>query len=174
MSLFDATIPQFKKMLSNLERWLDAGVELAKKKSADPNTLLTLRLAVDQYPLVRQIQAACDSAKSTAAHLSGKEVPKHPDTETTIEEIQTRIKTVLAYLDTFTPADLEGAGTREIRLPFLPGMIVYGEDYVTEMALPNFYFHITTAYAILRHAGVDIGKRDYIGSLKLHEDKPKV
>ena len=114
MSLYDLTIPQFKKMLGNLDKWLDAAVAFAEKKSFDPNTLLTARLAPDQFPFVRQIQIACDTAKSTTALLTGKEPPKHPDTEQTLAELHARIKMCVDYLDTFNPADFEGAATRDV------------------------------------------------------------
>jgi len=164
--LYDATIPQLSKMLRNLDRWLEKAVEHAKTKNFEPNTLLNARLAPDQYPLVKQIQAACDSAKSAAAHLAGKELPKHPDTEQTLDEIRARIQTCLQFLETIKESDFAGAESRRISLPFLPGKVILGSDYLNEMALPNFYFHITTAYAILRHNGVNVGKIDFIGSLK--------
>lgn len=169
MSLYEATVPQLKKMLTSLDKWLETAVAHAQKKAFDPKVLLGLRLAPDQYPLVRQIQSACDGAKFGAAHLTGKEPPKNPDTEQTVEEIRARIQTTIAYLGTFAKADFEGAETRLVVLPFLEGKVIVGSDYLTEMVLPNFYFHITTAYAILRHAGVDIGKRDFIGSLNLRD-----
>jgi hypothetical protein len=167
MSLYEASVPQFKKMLLNLDRWLDLAVSYAQTKSFDPATLLTARLAPDQYPLVRQIQSACDGAKFAAARLTGKEAPKNPDTEQTLDEIRTRIKTTTAYLDTFAAADFAGAETRPIALPFLEGKILDGHDYLFEMVIPNFYFHVTTAYAILRHNGVGLGKMDFIGSMNL-------
>jgi len=167
--LYDATVPQMSKMLTNLNRWLDKAVAHAEAKKFDPAVLLSARLAPDQYPLLKQIQAACDSAKSAAAHLSGQTQPKHPDTEQTLEEIRARIATCLAYLATFKASDFEGAETRPVSLPFLPGKVILGADYLNEMALPNFYFHITTAYAILRHNGVNVGKIDFIGGLKMRD-----
>ena len=167
MSIYEITIPQFKKMLGCMNNWLDAAVAFAQQKNGfDPNTLLAARLAPDQYPFARQVQVVCDSAKSAAALLAGREPPKHPDTEKTIDELRARIRTCLAYLETFTPKDFEGAGTRGIKLHFFPpGKVISGNDYLVEMALPNFYFHLTTVYAILRHNGVNLGKRDFIGSL---------
>jgi hypothetical protein len=169
MSFAFASILQMKKMLTNLDKWVDTSVEHAKKKSFEPNTLLTFRLAPDQYPLVRQVQSACDSAKAGAARLAGKEPPKHPDTEQTVDEIHARIRTVVAYLETFKEEDFAKADARPIVLPFLEGKTILGADYVTEMMLPNFYFHVTTAYAILRHNGVDLGKMAFIGSLNLRD-----
>lgn len=169
MSLYEASIPQLKKMLNNADKWLDAAVAHATKKSFDPNVLLAARLAPDQYPLTRQIQAFCDGAKFTAARLTGKEAPKHPDTETTVDELHARIRAVVAYLDTFTEADFADAKARIIELPFMPGKVLSSADYLNEMALPNFYFHVTSAYAILRHNGVDLGKMDFLGSLNLRD-----
>src|SRR5690242_18938750 len=109
MSLYDSSIPKFKKMHLGLDKRLHAATELAKTKSFDVNTLLTARLAADQYPLGRQVQAACDNETFPAARLTGKEPPKHPDTEQTIDELHARIRAVVAYLDTFQPSDFEGA-----------------------------------------------------------------
>lgn len=169
MSLYEVLVPQFKKMLGNLERWLDAGVAFAEKKKFDPNVLLQARLAPDQFPLVRQVQTACDQAKFTVARLCSKEPPVHADTEQTIDELRERIRQVIAYLDTYTPADFEGAEERVIELRVLNNKKMRGLSYVYEFQLPNFYFHATTAYAILRHNGVDLGKRDFLGHLTFVE-----
>jgi uncharacterized protein len=167
MSQTYAWITECRKMLSNLDGWLHKAEAHAKTKSFDPNVLVTARLTPDQYPLVRQVQSACDSAKFAAARLSGEEAPKHPDTEQTIEELHRRIAACTSYLGTLTPKDFEGAETRRISLPFLEGKTLAGSDYLVEMAVPNFFFHLTHAYAILRHNGVDLGKMDYIGSLTM-------
>lgn len=169
MTLYASAVLQPKKMLANLDRWLEAGIALAEKKSFDPSVLLSARLAPDQYPLLKQVQAACDSAKFPAARLAGKEPPKHPDTEQTMTEVRARIATCIGYLDTLSDADYVGAETRRVELPFLEGKVIIGSDYLCEMALPNFYFHLVTAYSILRHNGVDLGKRDFIGGLTLHD-----
>jgi len=163
------TISQVTKMLENLDRWLTAGEEHAKKKSFDANVLLAARLAPDMYPLTRQVQAACDAAKFAAARITGKTPPAHPDTETNIEELHARVRSVVEYLKTFHAADYEGADGRMVPLAFMPGKGMKGNDYLCEMALPNFYFHLTMAYGILRHNGVDLGKRDYIGSIALQD-----
>jgi hypothetical protein len=168
MNLFDA-VPQFIKMLHNLDHWLEVGATHAQKKSFDPEVLLTARLAPDQYPLIRQIQSACDAAKFTAAHLTGQKAPAHPDTEKTLSEARTRIASCISYLETLKAADFQGAAERRVSAPWMGGKWVAGEKYLTEMALPNFYFHITTAYAILRHNGVELGKRDFIGSVPLSD-----
>jgi hypothetical protein len=164
MSLY-AHIPQFIRMLGNLERWLDKGVAFAKAKSFDPVVLLNSRLAPDQYPLMRQIQSACDRAKFSAARLTGQQPPRNPDTEQTLDEIRARIRGTIAYLETFKPEDFAGAESRIVELPHYDGLRMVGSAYMLELQLPDFYFHATTAYAILRHNGVDLGKDDYIGEL---------
>ena len=169
MSLVFDSILESKKMLKNLDAWIEKGVAHAKAKSFDPNVLLGMRLAPDQYPLLRQVQSSCDNAKFMAARLSGKEAPKHPDTEQTVDEVRARIHTCVSHLDTFKASDFDGAETRVVTLPFMEGKVISGSDYLTEMALPNFYFHLTTAYAILRHSGVPLGKPDYIGSLNVRD-----
>ncbi|MGB1016855.1 MAG: DUF1993 domain-containing protein, partial [Nannocystaceae bacterium] len=135
----------------------------------DPVVLLTSRLAPDQYPLTRQVQIACDSAKFAGARLTGKDAPKHEDTETTYEQLTARITSTIEYLNTLVAADFEGCEDKTVELPFLPGKGVKGSDYLKDFVLPNFYFHATTAYAILRHNGIDVGKRDYIGSMPLFD-----
>jgi uncharacterized protein len=165
MNTYEASVRQFKKMLTNLDKWLEASVAFAQKKSIDPNTLLTARLAPDQYALARQVQTCCDTAKFAASRLTGKEPPKHPDTEQTMDELRARIRSCVAYLETFKSADFAESETRHVELPFLEGKYILGSDYLVEMAGPNFYFHVTTAYAILRHNGVEVGKRDFIGAL---------
>ncbi len=169
MSLFHATVPPLKKMLSNLDSWLDKAIAHAKAKSFDPETLLTARLAPDQYNLTRQIQSACDAAKFAPARLTGKDAPKHPDTETSIEQLRARIRSVIEYLDTYKEADFAGTEDKLIELPFFGSKVIRGEEYLNGMQLPNFYFHLVSAYSILRHNGVDLGKRDFIGSLELRD-----
>jgi hypothetical protein len=161
------TFKQMKKMLGQADKWLETAATFAKTKSFDPNVFLTLRLAPDQFAFARQVQTACDTAKLAAARLAGKEPPKHPDTEQTLDELRTRIQSVITYLDSFTAKDFEGAQTRVVTQPRWEGKVMSGGDYFIEHAVPNFFFHITHAYAILRHAGVDIGKRDYLGPLTL-------
>ena len=171
MPLYSTSVPQFSKMLKNLDAWLEKAIENAKERSFDPEVLVGARLAPDQYPLSRQVQSACDSAKLACARLAGKEAPKHPDTETTLAELRQRIQSVVAYLATIGPADVDGQERRPVHLPFLEGKVIDGEDYLSEFALPNFYFHIAHAYGILRHNGVKLGKMDYIGGLNGLRDK---
>ena len=171
MNLYAATVPQFTRILQNVERWLDKATAYAESKKFDPNTLLTARLAPDMFELVRQVQSTCDQCKLTCARLIAKDPPKHPDTEQTIEELRKRLHSVIGYLDSLKPADFEGAEERLISLPFFPeGKAMAGADYLIERQLPNVYFHASMVYAILRHNGVDVGKRDFIGSVT-YKDK---
>lgn len=163
--MYYATFGQMKKMLGQLDKWLDTATAFAQQKSFDPNLFLQFRLAPDQFPFVRQVQAACDVPKVAAARLSGKEAPSHPDTEATVDDLHTRIRAVVAYLEGFSEKDFAEAATRSITQPRWEGKTMTGEDYFREHAMPNFFFHITHAYAILRHNGVGIGKRDYLGAL---------
>lgn len=156
---------QMKKMLGQLDKWLESATAYAQSRSFDPNVFLGLRLAPDQFPLVRQIQVACDTAKLSASRLTGKEAPTHPDTEQTIEEIRARVSSVVAYLGALTPKDFESAASRVITQPRWEGKVMSGSDYFLEHALPNFFFHLGHTYAILRHNGVPLGKRDYLGAL---------
>ena len=172
MSLHDASVSQMSKMLRNLEGWLDKAEAHAKAKGFEVDVLANARLAPDQYALVRQIQAACDNAKFTAARLAGVTPPANPDTETTIAELRARIRSTLGFLETVNAEQLADAAEREITLPFLPGKGIKGAHYLVDMALPNFYFHITTAYAILRHNGVNVGKLDFIGHIRVYDLEP--
>jgi hypothetical protein len=164
-----AAVQEQKKLLGNLDAWIEKAIAFAKAKPFDPAVLLSARLAPDQFSLLRQVQSTCDHAKFVSHRLAGKAPPKHPDTETTFEELRARIATVRGLLDGFTTADFEGADARVIDLPFFEGKVLSGAEYLLEFAQPNFYFHLTTAYAILRHNGVALGKMDYIGSLSLHD-----
>ena len=165
MNLYDATVPIFTKLLSNIDKWLDKAAALADAKKFDLDVLATARLAPNQYTFIRQIQAACDQAKFTAAKLAGKEPPAHPDTETTIAEIRQRIHTVVEYLGTFKREDFVGAEDRSCTHAWMGGKSLRGGDYLDHLGLPNFHFHMTTAYDILRHNGVDVGKMDYLVDL---------
>jgi len=156
---------QMKKQLVQLDKWLETATAFAVSKSFDPNVFVGLRLAPDQFAFARQVQTACDTAKLSAARLSGKEAPKHADTEQTLEELRARVQSVIAYLEGFSEADFAGAATRVITQPRWEGKVMSGSDYFVEHAVPNFFFHVTHVYAILRHNGVGIGKRDYLGAL---------
>jgi hypothetical protein len=162
-------VPQYSKMLKNLDRWLDKATEHATAKKFDVETLVQARLAPDQYSLDRQIQSACDAAKFSVAYLTGKEAPAHPDTEKTIAELRARIQSCRAYLETIQASDLAGGEDRKVSPKWMHGKWVKADQHLLQMAVPNFYFHVTTAYAILRHNGVDLGKTDFIGSLPMND-----
>jgi uncharacterized protein len=164
MSLYPIVL-EMKKLLGSLDACLDKATAHAAAKKYDPNVLLQSRLAPDMFPLIRQIQATCDQAKYAASRTTGKDSPSHPDTEQTIDEARKRIATVISYLGEFSAADFDGAGDRSVSLPRWEGKSMAATSYFVEHALPNFFFHLTTAYAILRHNGVDVGKRDYLGAL---------
>jgi hypothetical protein len=165
--LFNQTISQFSKVLTNLSHCLDKAAEFAAHKKFKSEILLSARLVPDQFALVRQVQIACDNAKFAAARLTGKEAPSHPDTEQTIDELKARIQSVVGYLATFTPDDFAGSAERRVGLVYWGGKTLSGEEYVEQYLVPNFYFHAVTAYAIMRHNGVDLGKMDFLGSLPL-------
>jgi hypothetical protein len=165
--MYYETIGEMKKLLGQLDKWLHAAAAYAETKSFDPKVFLGLRLAPDQFSFVRQVQSACDTAKLAAARLAGKDAPSHPDTEETLDALRARIAAVTAYLSGFTPKDFEGAATRVVTQPRWEGKVMTGADYFLEHAVPNFFFHFTHAYAILRHNGVSLGKRDYLGALNL-------
>ncbi len=165
--IYDLTVVQFSKMLGNLSAILDKGAAYADSKKFDVSVLLNARLAPDQYHLIRQVQIACDTAKLGVARLTGKveSAPVHPDTETTLAELQARIKSVREYLASFTPADFNGIEQRTVSQPRWEGKYVTALEFAIQHAIPNLYFHVNTAYAILRHNGVDLGKKDYLGAM---------
>ena len=162
-------IQLFTKTLENLEKWMDKAAEHAKARSFEVDVLAQARLAPDQFAFVQQVQAACDQAKYAAAYLGGKPAPSHPDTEQTFAELRERIRKCTSFLATFQERDFAGAEERKVAPPWLSGRWLRGEDYLVQMAVPNFFFHVTMAYAILRHNGVELGKMDYIGSLPTRE-----
>ena len=163
--MYNQIISQMKKQLGQLDKWLGTAAEYAQAKSFDPNVFMELRLAPDQFPFAKQVQTACDTAKLAASRLTGKAAESHADTEQTPEELRARIRSVIGYLDGLSAKDFEGAAAKVITQPRWEGKWMTGADFFVEHALPNFYFHLTTAYAILRHAGVKVGKRDYLGTL---------
>jgi hypothetical protein len=156
-------ITQYGRMLENLDAWLQAGSTYAEAKGFNPEVLVNARLAPDQYALVQQVQSACDAAKYAGAYLSGQKPPSHPDTETTLAELRARLATCVTYLKSFKSADFTGAEERRVAPPWMGGKSVRGETYLHKISVPNFYFHVTTAYAILRHNGVPLGKADFVG-----------
>jgi hypothetical protein len=163
--MYYETFNQMKKQLGQLDKWLEAAAAHAEAKKFDSKNFLGLRLSVDQFPFARQVQITCDTAKLGASRLTGKDAPNQPDTEETIDQLRARVQSAIAYVGGFTAKDFETAATRSVTQPRWEGKTMTGADYFLEHVLPNFYFHLTTTYALLRHVGVGIGKRDYLGTL---------
>jgi uncharacterized protein len=165
ISMYQASAPRFVNMLNNLSAILDKAQAHAEAKKIDPAALTDDRLFPDMLPMRRQVQIACDAAKGAVARLAGVDVPKHEDTERTFAELKARIAKTVDFIKTIQPAQLEGAEDRNIHLKLGSREVDFtGIQYLLGHALPNFYFHVTTAYDILRHNGVELGKRDYIGN----------
>jgi hypothetical protein len=168
MSMSSAAIPSFEITLNALSRLLDKAEAFCTSGKADPATLLDSRLAPDMFALTRQIQAACDQAKNGAARLSGIEPPKFEDIEKTIPELKERIARTLAFVKGVDRKAIDASADRTIVLPLGPKKgEMKGADYLNHFVLPNFYFHATTAYGLLRHAGLQIGKQDFLAGIPL-------
>lgn len=164
LSMYQASIPVFIRMLGNLSSILDKAAAHSETKKIDPMVLIKDRLAPDMLPFSFQVQTASDLAKGCAARLAGIDVPSFADTEATFPELKARIAKTVTFLQTVTAAQIDGTEERTIILKMRSGERKYqGQDYLLEFVLPNFYFHITTAYAILRHNGVELGKADFLG-----------
>ena len=164
LSMYEASIPAFQQMLTALSSILDKADAHANAKKLDPAILPGTRLCPDMFPCARQVQIACDFAKGTAARLAGVDNPNYADTEKTFPELKERIAKTLAFLATITPAQIDGSEARDITLKVGPTEMHFkGQPYLVTFALPNFYFHVVSAYAILRANGVDLGKMDYMG-----------
>lgn len=165
ISMYQASIPQFTKMLTNLSNILKKGEEFASAKGMDSAVLIEGCLAPDMFPLPKQIQIACDQVKNGMARLAGVEPPKFEDNETTFAQLQDRIAKTIAFANSLKPAQIDGTEAKEIKFSIKEWSFEFvGEQYLLTWIIPNFYFHITTAYAILRHNGVEVGKMDYLGS----------
>lgn len=171
-NLYTVTVPPMIKTLTALSGVLDKASSHAEGKQLEwhpkgmqEEALLNSRLIADQFPLLRQVQVACDNAKGGAARIAGIEAPKFEDAEKTIAELKARIDKTVEFLKTITPEQMIGQEGREVTMPFWQGKSMKAFDYVTGYLLPNFYFHVTTAYSILRSNGVQIGKSDYIGGM---------
>jgi hypothetical protein len=165
--MYTEILAQMKKQLVQVDTWFDAAAAYAKEKSFDPNLFAGFRLAPDQFAFARQVQIACDTAKMGFARVAGKEAPAQADTEQTLDELRARVRWVIGYLDGFTAKDFEGAATRTVTQPRWEGKVMTAPDYFVQHMLPNFFFHLSHVYAILRHNGVNLGKRDYLGALSL-------
>src|SRR5262245_25437553 len=165
ISMYQASAPRFARMLRNLSAILAKAQAHCDAKKLDAAALTGDRLYPDMFPFTRQVQIACDTAKGAVARLAGMEPPKHEDTEQTFAELQARIAKTLDFVESVKAAQIDGSETREVVLKLRSGELrLKGLDYLFSHAYPNFYFHVTTAYDILRHNGVEIGKRDFIGS----------
>jgi hypothetical protein len=166
LTMYSASVPVFVRMLGNMLNWLDKAEAHAMARKFDSGNYLGLRLAPDMLPFNRQIQIASDGAKGCVARLAGIEVPKWDDNEASMAELRSRVVKTSEYVQTFGAEQIDGTEQREILLPTRQGdpLRYDGETYLKHYVLPNFYFHATTAYALLRHAGVELGKRDYLGA----------
>ena len=163
--MYYQSFKQIKKSLVQMDHLLTMAGEYAKSRSFDGNVFLSMRLAPDQFSLDRQIGIACDTAKLGASRLTGKDAPSHSDDQKTLDEMHVRFRSVIAYLDGFSEKDFAGAATRSVTTPRWEGKTMTGEDYFLEHVQPNFFFHFTHTYAILRHGGVPVGKKDFLGAL---------
>lgn len=167
MSLYDVSIPVLKLGLTNLSAVLDKGAAHGEARKVGPDTFPNARLIIDMFPLKRQVQIACDTAKGAAARLAGVETPKHEDNEATFAELKARIAKTVDFVGSIRPAQLAGAETREVVLEFPNQTLRFnGLSYLNMFVLPNFYFHTTMAYAILRQNGVEVGKMDFLGKIQ--------
>jgi len=168
-SMSKASIPAFEIGLSALSAVLDKAAIYAAARKIEPSVLLQSRLSPDMFPLVRQVQIASDQAKNGTSRLAGIEPPRYEDNETTIDQLKERLARTLAFLKSVDPEKIDGSADRDITFPLGPTNKGHmkGADYLNHFVLPNFYFHITAAYAILRHCGVDIGKRDFLGAIPM-------
>jgi hypothetical protein len=166
ISMYEASIPVFIHTLGTLRVLLEKGAAHAEARKFDPSVLVNSRIAPDMFPLARQVQIASESAKGAAARLSGTEAPKFEDTEKTIPELIARVDKTIDYLKGFKPAQIDGSEDRQILLKFPQAEFAFsGVVFLRQWALPNFFFHVTTTYNLLRHNGVDIGKRDFLGQV---------
>ena len=168
--MYYAAIKQFIRTLRNLDAILEKAIAYAQARKFDVNNFCSARLFPDMLPFVAQIRVACDHAKNAAANLAGKIPPKHEDTETTMEELRARIAKCVAYLDTFTAKDFEHTSPgMVVKLPNSPGKGLKADEYLWMRQIPNFFFHVSTAYDLLRHGGLEVGKKDLLGPLPLVE-----
>jgi hypothetical protein len=163
--MYQVSVPRLANTLRNLSAILDKAQAHAEARKIDPLVLTNARLYPDMLPMKRQVQIACDTAKGSVARLAGVEIPKHEDTEETFGELKARIGKTIDFIQTFKPAQIDGSEEKAIRLKLGQREVDYkGMQYLLGHALPNFYFHVVTAYDILRHNGVELGKRDYLAN----------
>jgi hypothetical protein len=167
--MYFRVISQCVQALKNLSAWLDKAEHYAATRPFDINVLTTSRLAPDMRAFTYQIQSACDYVKAAAAWLSGQNPPVHEDNERTITDLRVRIQKTVAFVDSITESQYSSAGARNVTVSWMPGKVIGGEDYLMQITIPNVFFHLSMAYAILRHNGVDIGKRDFLGPMNFVE-----
>jgi uncharacterized protein len=169
LSMSEASLSVFEVRLNALSAILDKAEAYATAKKIDPAVLLHSRLSPDMFDLVRQVQVATDQAKRASARLAGVEAPRYEDNETTVDQLKARLAKTVAYLKTLDRKQVDSSADREIKFPMSPVHTGHakGADYLDHFVLPNFYFHVTAAYAILRHCGVDVGKRDFLGAMPI-------
>lgn len=168
--MYEMSVGMYMRTLKNLRGILEKAAVFAAEKKVEDSVILDSRIAVDMFPLVRQIRIACDNAKSIGAQLAGVEIPVMADEEKTIEELLRRVDKTLAFLATLTPEQFNGAESRKIKLRYFKDKHFIGAEFLPTYGLPNFYFHVVTAYDILRSLGVSIGKGDFTGELPFRED----
>jgi hypothetical protein len=166
--MYHLAIRQFARSLKNLDTIIGKAVSHADARKFDVNNFMGVRLFPDMLPFANQVRIATDMAKAAAANLGGKEAPKFEDSEKTVEELRGRLRKCISFLESFTPADFEKVSAKTVvKIPFPAGKALHADEYLFGRQIPNFYFHVTTAYNLLRQGGVDIGKLDFIGSLEL-------
>jgi hypothetical protein len=165
ISMHSASVPVFQRLLGNLLTWLDKAEAHAQSRGFDSQNYLGLRLAPDMLPLLKQVQIASDAAKGCVARLSGQEVPKWADDEASLDDLRSRVRRTIEYVGSVPAGQIDGSEARQVVLPLRnrDPLQFNGHDYLRQFALPNFFFHVTTTYALLRHAGVPLGKADYLG-----------
>ena len=166
ISMYQTSAPRFVAILTSLSALLDRAQAHVDAKKIDPTAILGFRLYPDMLSMTRQVQIACDSAKGGVARLAGVEIPKHEDNETTIAELNARIAKTIAFIQTFKPEQIDGTEDKTIVMKLGPNEVTFkGQQFLLNFATPNVYFHVVTAYNILRHNGVEVGKRDFLGTM---------
>ncbi|NPC58502.1 DUF1993 domain-containing protein [Caenimonas soli] len=161
--MYHQAIAQISQALKNMERWLDKAQAHAQAQDLDVGVLMHAQLAPDMRDFIYQVQSACDYTKAGAAWLSGQKPPRHEDTEQTLEDVRSRIRKTVAFAESVQPAQYADATWQQVSLSWAPGKVLVGPDYLLQIVLPNVYFHVSMAYAILRHKGVNVGKMDFLG-----------
>ncbi|MDF2118984.1 DUF1993 domain-containing protein [Roseiarcaceae bacterium H3SJ34-1] len=163
--MYHQVVSELIRSLKTVEIWLDKAEQHADVKRFDVGVLLTSRLAPDMHDFIYQVQSACDYVKAAPAWLSGQTPPSHEDTEQSIADLRARIRKTIDFAESVNEAQYTGASKRKVKLSWAPGKVIGGENYLLQIAVPNTYFHLAMAYAILRHNGVEVGKKDFLGPI---------